>query len=165
MNKRRKTIPCFPDYEIDVSGNVYSKKRRIILKPYYNYTGYLQVILYRDRKIYCKCPSRLVLETFVGACPNDMECCHNNGIRDDNRLENLRWDTHKSNMGESNLINLDRRGEKSGNHKLIERDVRMIIYMWGTGEFSQQEIANIYGVLRTQVNRIINKKQWKHIWR
>ena len=160
MNKYRKTVFHFPNYEIDVRGNVYSKKRQIILKPYYNDTGYLQVILYKDGKIYCKRPSRLVLEAFVGKCPNGKECCHNNGVKDDNRLENLRWDTHKSNISE-----LDRRGEKSGNHKLVEQDVRMIIYMWRTGEFSQQEIADIYSVRRTQVNRIINKRQWGHIWR
>ena len=160
MDKCKKTIPCFPDYEIDVSGNVYSKKRRIVLKPQHNHSGYLQVILYKDGKINCKRPSRLVLETFVGQCPNGKECCHNNGVKDDNRLKNLRWDTHKSNISE-----LDRCGEKSGHHKLVEQDVRMIVYMWRTGEFSQQEIADIYSVRRTQVNRIINKRQWGHIWR
>lgn len=40
---------------------------------------------------------RAVLETFVGPCPPGMEACHNNGDRTDNRLENLRWDTHQAN--------------------------------------------------------------------
>lgn len=43
---------------------------------------------------------RLVLEAFVGPCPDGMECCHNNGIRDDNRVENLRWDTHAGNQAD-----------------------------------------------------------------
>ena len=47
----------------------------------------------RDRPIH-----QLVLEAFVGLCPVNMEGCHNNGIHTDNRLLNLRWDTHKSNM-------------------------------------------------------------------
>ncbi|MCG7596363.1 NUMOD4 motif-containing HNH endonuclease [Mycobacterium sp. PSTR-4-N] len=40
---------------------------------------------------------RLVLETFVGPCPDGTEACHNNGDRFDNRLDNLRWDTPSNN--------------------------------------------------------------------
>lgn len=41
---------------------------------------------------------RAVLEAFVGPCPVGMEACHSNGIPDDNRVENLRWDTRRSNI-------------------------------------------------------------------
>ena len=41
---------------------------------------------------------RLVLETFVGPCPAEMEALHANDIRDDNRLENLRWGTRSENL-------------------------------------------------------------------
>lgn len=37
--------------------------------------------------------ARLVLLAFVGPAPEGMICRHLNGIRDDNRLENLRWGT------------------------------------------------------------------------
>ncbi|XTP37104.1 NUMOD4 motif-containing HNH endonuclease [Mycobacterium sp. TJFP1] len=40
----------------------------------------------------------LVLEAFVGPRPEGMECCHANDIPDDNRLENLRWDTPRANV-------------------------------------------------------------------
>lgn len=40
---------------------------------------------------------RLVLTAFVGPCPDGQEGCHNNGIPDDNRLLNLRWDTRQAN--------------------------------------------------------------------
>lgn len=39
----------------------------------------------------------LVLSAFVGPRPSGTECCHNNGNPVDNRLVNLRWDTHRSN--------------------------------------------------------------------
>lgn len=156
MNK--KTIPNFPDYEIDTRGNVYSKKRQIILKLYHNHSGYLQVILYRDGKIYCKRPSRLVLETFVGECPDRMESCHNNGVKTDNRLDNLRWDTHKSNIGE-----LDRRGDKSSHHKLTGQDVLEIRRLWWDMMKEIKDIAKLYGVHYVTVNRIINRRTWKHI--
>lgn len=39
----------------------------------------------------------LVLEAFVGPRPDGLVACHNNGIADDNRVENLRWDTYAEN--------------------------------------------------------------------
>jgi len=41
--------------------------------------------------------NRLVLQAFVGPCPVDMESCHWDGDGLNNRLTNLRWDTHPSN--------------------------------------------------------------------
>jgi hypothetical protein len=41
---------------------------------------------------------RLVLEHFVGPCPDGMECCHGDGNKRNNRVTNLRWDTHLNNM-------------------------------------------------------------------
>lgn len=51
---------------------------------------------------------RLVLEAFVGPCPPGMEACHWNDIKTDNRLANLRWDTHAAN---------GRDCVRNGNHK------------------------------------------------
>jgi hypothetical protein len=44
---------------------------------------------------------RLVLEAFVGPCPPGMEACHGIGGREDNRLTNLRWDTHLANVADT----------------------------------------------------------------
>lgn len=41
---------------------------------------------------------RLVLETFVGPCPEGMECCHNDDNSYNNVLSNLRWDTRRANL-------------------------------------------------------------------
>lgn len=40
---------------------------------------------------------QLVLEAFVGPRPSGLEGCHWNDVKTDNRLVNLRWDTHKAN--------------------------------------------------------------------
>lgn len=39
----------------------------------------------------------LVLEAFIGPRPLGMVACHNNGIAEDNRVDNLRWDTYSEN--------------------------------------------------------------------
>jgi hypothetical protein len=50
-----------------------------------------------DRKRISVSAHRLVLLAFVGPPPDGTEACHNNGIADDNRPENLRWDSHYAN--------------------------------------------------------------------
>lgn len=39
----------------------------------------------------------LVAKAFFGTAPAGMECCHNDGDPTNNRIENLRWDTHSEN--------------------------------------------------------------------
>ena len=41
---------------------------------------------------------RLVLEAFVGPCPEGLEACHYDGVPSNNSLSNLRWDSRSANM-------------------------------------------------------------------
>ena len=171
MGEYVKIIDGFCDYSIDMCGSVYSYKSNKFLKPYL--TGrkgntYLTVKLYKDDKIFNKKIHRLLLETFVGKCPKGMEACHNNGNRLDNKLKNLRWDTLSSNRKDSiwhGTANCTKGGENSPHHKLTEQDVRMIIYIYRTREFTQQEIADMYNLYQSDVSKIVLKKSWKCIWR
>lgn len=72
-----------------------------ILKPALLKMGYLVVTLYppgggvkNSRTEYVH---RLVLEAFVGPCPDNMEALHENDVKVDNRVENLRWGTSSEN--------------------------------------------------------------------
>lgn len=59
--------------------------------------GYLQVTLTKHGVCRTHKVHRLVLEGFVGPCPEGMESCHGNGVRSDNRAMNLRWGTPQDN--------------------------------------------------------------------
>jgi hypothetical protein len=63
-----------------------------------DYKGYLGVRLCAGPDRSYQFVHKLVLFAFVGPCPPGFQCCHNNGIPDDNRLENLRWDSPSENM-------------------------------------------------------------------
>ena len=78
------------------SGQVYARKGRT-LKVSPGNVGYPVVGLSRAGVVKNRLVHRLVLETFVGPPEEGLEACHNNGVKTDNRLSNLRWGTSAEN--------------------------------------------------------------------
>ena len=71
-----------------VKGRYTSFKKGILLRPGRMPSGHVSVALGRHNSM---CVHTLVLLAFVGAPPPHYECLHDNGIPNDNRLENLRF--------------------------------------------------------------------------
>ncbi len=76
-------------------------KGRILKQQLRKNTGYLMVALSKDGIVEDWYVHRLILTTFRGEPEDGHEGCHENDIRTDNRLENLRWDTHLANVGDA----------------------------------------------------------------
>ena len=92
---------------------------------------------------------RIVLETFVGGCPVGMECCHGNGVAGDNRLQNLRWDTHDAN----NKDRLRHGNYAVGENHHFSKYSDVFVNSIFNGEVSKKE-ALAYGVSNTHYYRI-----------
>jgi len=124
--------------------------------------GYKQVQLRLNGKRLLKLVHVLVLEAFVGPRPPGKESAHWNGVRDDNRLANLRWATRLENMQDMVRHGTTARGERSGKSKLTDRAVLEMRRMrrWGS---SYQAIADRFGVSDTVARFAIIGKTWKHI--
>jgi hypothetical protein len=122
-------------------------------------TGYPSVSLESSGvKVSCSV-HRLVLEAFVGPCPKGMECAHNNGVRDDCRLSNLRWDTPSNNNADKNKHGTAYRGERVNTAVLNPKLVRWLRAS-GLGD---TELANSLGVHRTTIWQARTARSWKHI--
>lgn len=172
-----KSIPAFPDYEITKEGRVWSRPRNTFdgrmlhgkwLKPWVDTPGYWVIDLRNDGKTFHRYVHRLVLETFVGPCPQEMECCHGDRNRLNCNLNNLRWGTRSENRKDAinhgthkNPINP---GETNPRAILSEQDVRTIIYIHRTRIMIMAEIAKLYNVSRSAISEITNKRNWKHLW-
>jgi hypothetical protein len=110
---------------------------------------------------------RLVAEAFLGTPPYpDMDVNHKNGVRSDNRAENLEWCTRSENLTHGYRVNRTphrvARGEAAGTAKLTEAAVLEIRRRRDRGEVLDT-IARDFGVDRTNVWRIGKRTSWSHL--
>lgn len=178
MTAPNHTPPCvtfkdavgFPGYRVGDDGSVWSCRagggihpgRWKPLKPGLTIRGYKFVALRQGGKYQLARVHRLVLEAFVGPCPEGYEGCHNNGIPTDNRLANLRWGTRMENMSDKVAHGTDPKGERHPSAKLDDDKVRAIRAMREAGH-TMQAIAARFGVSDTNVCSIVNRKHWRHV--
>lgn len=92
-----KQIAEYPQYTIDTNGRVFSTRTKKYLNPIITKKGYAQVNLSIDGVRKSVLVHRLVAEAFLDNPLSLPEIDHINTIRDDNRVENLRWCNRKEN--------------------------------------------------------------------
>ena len=103
MQEIWKDIVGYENYQISNLGNVkslnYSRTgKEKILRPGLSSDGYYHVFLCKNGEMRDFNVHRLVALSFIPN-PDNKECVdHINGIRNDNRVENLRWCTNKENQ-------------------------------------------------------------------
>lgn len=110
-NESWKPWPEDNNYYISKTGEVFSLKTNKVLSKT-NRAGYERVLIYgRKRTVH-----RMVYEAFVGPLEEKDVIDHINGIKDDNRIENLRKVSQSDNMK-----NAQEHGHK-GQHKVVQYD-------------------------------------------
>lgn len=83
-------------YSVDENGNIYSLRNNKILKGQKNSNGYLRVGLSKNGKVKLLFIHHIVADCFLD---NKNQCInHKNGIKIDNRLENLEYTTFGENI-------------------------------------------------------------------
>lgn len=152
-----KQVRDFPEYMITDDGRIFSanyrKSGRIKeLSACDNSRGYLHVILCKDKQRFDKVIHRLVAEAFLPNPENKKDVNHKNGIRTDNRVENLEWATRKENIQHSFDV-LHRK--PSGNIKRGQQNpFAKCLVQIKNGEI----IAEFYGCPEAQRNTGINSQ-------
>jgi hypothetical protein len=109
---------------------------------------------------------RLVLEAFVGPCPPGMEACHFPD-RDpgNNRLSNLRWDTHLANISDRAIHGTDNAGSRHGLAKLDELQAAQIKqrYVPKCPVNGGVALSKEFNIARSTITNISKGKAWKHV--
>jgi hypothetical protein len=101
----------------------------------------------------------LVLITFVGPCPNGMECRHLDGNPANNVIGNLEWATPSVNAKDKWLHGTQQTGERNGNAKLTESGVKAIRIM-GKVYGGKSKASRLFGISRDTAEKICSGKLW-----
>jgi hypothetical protein len=96
-NNFRK-IDRFPSYLFSECGNIYSIRSKRFLKPLMVSNGYTHVCLVEKGIKYRKTVHRLIAEAFHGMPRIGEVVNHKNGVKHDNRAENMEWVSQSYNV-------------------------------------------------------------------
>lgn len=129
-----------------------------LLRPGPNDSGHLTVVLGRGntRQVHA-----LVLEAFVGPCPDGHECCHGDDVPFHNALDNLRWGTRSDNLHDAVRNGGKLIGDLAPRSKLRARDIPTIRAATGRGCIAK--LARDLGVNEATIRQVRYGKSWKHV--
>lgn len=147
-------------YEVSDLGNVRSLYTGNLLTPGPHPGGYLLAHLYVNGHHTARTIHSLVLTAFVGPRPPKQEALHDNHVRSDNRLSNLRWGTKRQNEDAKIAAGRSLRGEAGTGTKLTVDQVLAIRRKRGV---PQQELADEYGCTFSNISAIQRRKSWRHV--
>lgn len=167
-----KPIPGYEGrYEVSDAGRVRSLNRDVpckggrvirckgkVLTPKPNPGGYPSLRLGRGHPVMVH---QLVALAFLGA-PEGRYTCHNNGVRSDNRLANLRYDTAYGNQADRAAHGTETHGSALPQAKLTEAQVGEIKRRLILGE-THAAVASDYGVCAATVSLIAAGRNWRRV--
>lgn len=119
--------------------------------------GYLRLQRWINHRCIACYAHRLVWQALHGDIPDGLEVNHINGVKSDNRPENLELVDRRENIAHARRTGLMRpaAGARNGRARLTEDDVRWIRAKYKPGITRQADLARDYGVDQTTISRVV----------
>lgn len=152
-----KLIPGFKYYEVSNTGEIRNTRTGKIKTPQVDKNGYHVVILYEDGKSKKVRIARMVGLAFIPNPENKPTINHINGVKNDDRIENLEWATYKEQIRHSIDTGLQplKYGKEVHNYDTT-------IYDWfhlehGLVSCTQHELYKKYNLNKVSISQIVHK--------
>jgi len=152
-------VKSIDHYHNSATGTRFKKGR--IIKPQRDKNGYVRVSLSLDKVKFTTGIHRLVAKSFIPNPSNKLYVNHINGIKTDNRVENLEWCTNSENTihaYKNNLIKVNL-GEDHHMSKFSNNEVGKIRLLHSKGR-TNKELANRYKISEAAMSKILKNKSY-----
>lgn len=157
-------IHDFVGYGVSRDGRIWSRRNKwglrqdwVEMRQTTHSKGYSRVCLYLGGAKCYMFVHRIVASVFIGEIPIGMEVNHINGIKTDNRLDNLEICTPSENVTHSRRVLGSCVGSRHGCAKLTKRDVDVI----RESTDSSRACAKRFGVSKSAILNIRSGKAWR----
>lgn len=161
-----KDIPGWGNrYKITKCGKIWSNLKNRFLSLVIIH-GYQKIELNYKGKSKQFFVHRLVCQCFLDNPENKSQVNHINGIKTDNRLENLEWCTPSENQKHMYRTGLrSQLGSKHNNSILTEDIVLIMRDLWRTNEYSLTDLSKIFDLNKGTIWDAVSEKGkgWRHV--
>lgn len=168
MIERWAEVAGWPGYRISTSGTLLGK-RGGPLAGFQDKNGYRCAYLGPRLRGASIKVHRLVAAAFIGPIPEGMQVNHINGVKSDNRLENLEIVTPAENirhsfqkLGRVGANTNPAKGVSHHNARLTADEVKDIRRLYAAG-IKQVTLAERFNTPQTNVSSIVRRKAWAHV--
>lgn len=152
----------YPNGDILTKTHYGAKNKESILKPAKDKKGYLRFGLMKNGKLHTKKGHRLVAENYIPNPNNYNSVNHINGIKHDNRVENLEWCNSKYNT--KHAISNGNFYFNCGNNKVLnEEQVKLIRSEFVPKIVTKKMLAEKYNVSISVIKDLLLRRTYKNI--
>ena len=163
MEEIWKDVVGFEDYfQISSFGRLFGKRSGKVLKLS-NVGGYLAHTTRlngRNSRSICLKIHKLVAEAFLTKICDSHVVNHIDGVKTNNRVENLEYVTQQENVIHAFRTGLNKPKARHSDRKISDEQVELLFSMYASGSYTYRDLSHVFGIHYSTIGRILRKETY-----